>query len=108
MNRTLVWFKDPFLNLSDLLEGILCSNITKDEFTLALLNDYDRRDIPRLNSAAEPQRRCRDKGDKTVERSSTMALNGVDSLSALDLVLFSSFRWVLYIWVFLCLYLKVT
>lgn len=60
MNRTL----DPFLNfylvlssqrrghananlhcitpiLSDLLEGILCSNITKDEFTLALLNDYD-------------------------------------------------------------------
>ena len=30
------------------------------------------------------------------------------SLSLPDLVLFASFRWVLDIWVFLCLYLKVT
>ena len=73
-----------------------------------MVGAWQGRDIPRLNSAAEPPRRCREKGDKTVERSSTMALNGVDSLSAPDLVLFSSFRWVLYIWVFLCLYLKVT
>ena len=29
------------------------------------------------------------------------------SLSLLDLVLFSSFCWVLDVWVFLCLYLKV-
>ena len=73
-----------------------------------MVGAWQGRDIPRLNSAAEPQRRCLDKGDKTVERSSTIALNGVDSLSASDLVLISSFHWVLYIWVFLCLYLKVT
>ena len=70
------------------------------------------KDIPRLNSVAEPPRRRRDKGDKTLEKSSTVALNSVDSLSAPNLVLFSFFRWVLNVWVFFfffkCLYLKVT
>ena len=49
---------------------------------------------------SEPPRRRRDKGGKTAERSSALALNGMDSLSAPDLVLFSSFRWVLNVWVF--------
>ena len=58
------------------------------------------KDIPRLNSAVEPPRHRQDKGDKTPERNSAMALNDVDSLSAPDLVLFSSFRRVLDVWVF--------
>ena len=57
---------------------------------------------------SEPPRRRRDKGGKTVERSSALALNGMDFLSLPDLVLFPSFHWVLDVWVFLCLYLKVT
>ena len=63
-----------------------------------------KEDIPRLNSAAEPQRRRQEKGGKTAKRSSAVALNGVDSLSLPDLVLFSSFRWVLDVWIFLSLY----
>ena len=58
------------------------------------------KDIPRLNSVAEPPRRRQDKGDKTPERSSAVALNGVDSLSAPNLDLFSFFRWVLNVWFF--------
>ena len=65
-----------------------------------MVGAWQGKDIPRLNSAVEPPRRRRDKGDKTAERSSAVALNGVDSLSAPNLVLFSSFRWVLDIWVF--------
>ena len=60
-----------------------------------MVGAWQEKDIPRLNSAAELPRRRRDKGDKTPERSSTVALNDVDSLSALDLLLFFSFRWVL-------------
>ena len=60
-----------------------------------MVGAWQGKDIPRLNSAAEPPRRRWDKGGKTPERSSTVALNGVDSFSALDLVLFSSFCWVL-------------
>ena len=37
--------------------------------------------VSRLNSAAEPPRRCQDKGGETAKRSSAVALNGVDSLS---------------------------
>ena len=37
--------------------------------------------VSRLNSVVEPPRRRRDKGGETVERSSAMALNGMDSLS---------------------------
>ena len=37
--------------------------------------------VSRLNSAAEPPRRRQDKGSETAERSSVVALNGVDSLS---------------------------
>ena len=73
-----------------------------------MVGAWQEKDIPRLNSAAELPRRRRDKGDKTPERSSTVALNGVDSLSALDLLLFFSFRWVLDVWIFSSLYLKVT
>ena len=73
-----------------------------------MVGAWQERDIPRLNNVAEPPRYRRDKGGKTAERSSAVALNGVDSLSLSDLVLFSSFRWVLDVWVFLCLYLKVT
>ena len=65
-----------------------------------MVGAWQGKDIPRLNSAVEPPRRRRDKGDKTAERSSAVALNGVDSLSAPNLVLFSSFRWVLDIGVF--------
>ena len=65
-----------------------------------MVGAWQEKDIPRLNSAAELPRRRRDKGDKMPERSSTVALNGVDSLSALDLLLFFSFRWVLDVWVF--------
>ena len=65
-----------------------------------MVGAWQGKDIPRLNSAVEPPRRCRDKDDKMAERSSVVALNAVDSLSAPDLVLFSSFRWVLDIWVF--------
>ena len=66
--------------------------------------------VSRLNSVVEPPRRRQDKGGETAERSSAMALNGMDSLSLSlpNLVLFSTFRWVLDVWVFLCLYLKVT
>ena len=39
------------------------------------------RSIPRLNSAAEPPRHHRDKGGETAERSSVVAMNGVESLS---------------------------
>ena len=60
-----------------------------------MVGAWQGKDIPRLNSAAEPPRRRQDKGDKTPERSSAVALNGVDSLSASNLVLFSFFRWVL-------------
>ena len=73
-----------------------------------MVGAWQGKDIPRLNSAVEPPRCRQDNGGKTVERSSAVALNGVDSLSLSDLVLFSSFRWVLDVWVFLCLYLKVT
>ena len=65
-----------------------------------MVGAWQGKDIPRLNNAAEPPRRRRDKGDKTPERSSAVVLNSMDSLSALDLVLFSSFRWVLDVWVF--------
>ena len=65
-----------------------------------MVGAWQGKDIPRLNSAAEPPRCRRDKGDKTPERSLAVALNGMDSLSAPDLVLFSSFRWVLDVWVF--------
>ena len=65
-----------------------------------MVGAWQGRDIPRLNSATEPSRRRRDKGDKTAERSSVVALNGVDSLSLPNLVLFSSFNWVLDVWVF--------
>ena len=41
-----------------------------------------------------------DKGGETVERSSAVALNGVDSLSLPDLVIFSFFCWGLDDWVF--------
>ena len=48
----------------------------------------------KLNSAAVPPRCHRDKGGETAERSSTVAMNGVESFSLslpdLDLVLFSS------------------
>ena len=54
----------------------------------------------KLNSAAIPPRCHRDKGGETAERSSAVALNGVDSLSLPNLVLFSSFNWVLDVWVF--------
>ena len=57
-----------------------------------MVGAWQGKDIPRLNSAVEPPRRCRDKGDKTAERSLAVALNGVDSLSAPNLVLFSSFH----------------
>ena len=56
--------------------------------------------VYRLNSAAEPPRHRRDKGGETVERSSAVALNGVDSLSLPDLVIFSFFCWGLDDWVF--------
>ena len=65
-----------------------------------MVGTWQGKDIPRLNSAAEPPRCRRDKGDKTPERSLAVALNSMDSLSAPDLVLFSSFRWVLDVWVF--------
>ena len=65
-----------------------------------MVGAWQGKDIPRLNSAAEPPRCRRDKGDKTPERSLAVALNSMDSLSAPDLVLFSSFRWVLDVWVF--------
>ena len=63
-----------------------------------------KEDIPRLNSAAEPQRCRQEKGGKTAERSLAVALNDVDSLSLPNLVLFSSFHWVLDVWIFLSLY----
>ena len=47
-----------------------------------MVGAWQGKDIPRLNNAVEPPRRRRDKGDKTAERSSAVALNGVDSLSA--------------------------
>ena len=72
-----------------------------------MVGAWQERDIPRLNNVAEPPRCRRDKGGKTVERSSAVALNGVDSLSLPNLVLFSFFCWGLDDWVFLCLYLKV-
>ena len=53
-----------------------------------------------MNSAAEPPRHRRDKGGETAKRSLVVALNNVDFLSLPDLVLFSSFRWVLDVWVF--------
>ena len=65
-----------------------------------MVGAWQGRDIHRLNSAAEPPRCCWDKGGETAERSSAVALNSVDSLSLLDLVLFSSFCWVLDIWAF--------
>ena len=65
-----------------------------------MVGAWQGKDIPRLNSAAEPPRCRRDKGDKTPERSLAVALNSMDSLSAPDLVLFSSFRSVLDVWVF--------
>ena len=46
-----------------------------------MVGAWQGRGIPRLNNAVEPPRRRRDKGGETVERSSAMALNGVDSLS---------------------------
>ena len=53
-----------------------------------------KKDIPRLNSAAEPPRHRWDKGGETAERSLVVAMNGVESLSLslpdLDLALFSS------------------
>ena len=72
-----------------------------------------KEDIPRLNSAAEPPRRRRDKGGEMAERSSVVAMNGMDSLSLSlsarpgpgSLLLFC---WVLDVWVFFGLYLKVT
>ena len=69
-----------------------------------MVGAWQGRDIPRLNSATEPSRRHRDKGDKTAERSSVVALNGVNSLSAPDRVLFASFRWVLDVWVFFLMF----
>ena len=65
-----------------------------------MVGAWQGKDIPRLNSAAKPPRCRRDKGDKTPKRSLAVALNSMDSLSAPDLVLFSSFRWVLDVWVF--------
>ena len=47
-----------------------------------MVGAWQGRDIPRLNSAAEPPRHRRDKGGEMAERSSVVALNGVDSLSA--------------------------
>ena len=47
-----------------------------------MVGAWQGRDMSRLNSAAEPLRHYRDKGGKTVERSSALALNGMDSLSA--------------------------
>uniref|UniRef100_A0A7N2QXF5 Serine-threonine/tyrosine-protein kinase catalytic domain-containing protein n=1 Tax=Quercus lobata TaxID=97700 RepID=A0A7N2QXF5_QUELO len=47
-----------------------------------MVGAWQGRDIPRLNSAAEPPRHRRDKGGEMAERSSAMALNGVDSPSA--------------------------
>ena len=47
-----------------------------------------KKKIPGLNDAVEPPRCHWDKGDKAARRSSAMALNGVDSLSLLDLFLF--------------------
>ena len=46
-----------------------------------MVRAWQGRDIPRLNNAAEPPRHRRDKGGEMVERSSTVALNGIDSLS---------------------------
>ena len=46
-----------------------------------MVGAWQERDIPRLNNVAEPPRYRRDKGGKTAERSSAVALNGVDSLS---------------------------
>ena len=77
--------------------------------------EEEEKGISRLNSAAEPPRRHRDKGGEMAERSSVVAMNGVDSLS-LSLSLSTRpgpgslllFRWVLDVWVFFGLYLKVT
>ena len=46
-----------------------------------MVGAWQGKDIPRLNSAAEPPRRRRDKGGEMAERSSVVAMNGVDSLS---------------------------
>ena len=66
--------------------------------------------VSRLNSVTKPPRHRQDKGGEMAERSSAVALNGVDSLSLSvgsgSLLLFSlGFGRLGF---FLCLYLKVT
>ena len=56
-----------------------------------MVGAWQGRGIPRLNNAAEPPRRRRDKGGEMVERSSAMALNGMDSLSLCRTWFFSPF-----------------